>query len=64
VWEAFEDPNCFRLARRHTDFDGTTERDLRLLFLTTPLFQGERQRRGQALFSNTFPITATDSRGY
>jgi hypothetical protein len=61
---AFEDENCFRMERRLTDFDATADIDLRLVFLTLPLFQGERRRQGQAPFSNMFPITVTDSRGY
>ena len=61
---AFKDENCFRMARRLTDFDITTKIDLKLIFLTLPLFQGERQRQGKAPFSNIFPITVTDSRGY
>jgi hypothetical protein len=56
---AFGDDNCFRLAKRHTDFDLTTTIDLRLLFLTMPMFT----RQGSP-FSGTLQITATDMRGY
>jgi hypothetical protein len=56
---AFGDDNCFRLAKRHTDFDLTATIDLRLLFLTMPMFT----RQGSP-FSSTLRITATDMRGY
>jgi hypothetical protein len=62
--DALEEENCFRMVRRLTDFDATADIDLRLVFLTLPLFQGERRRQGQAPFSNIFPITVIDSRGY
>jgi hypothetical protein len=57
--EAFAEDNCFRLAKMHTDFNVTTTIDLRLLFLTLPMFK----RQGSP-FSNTLKIEATDYRGY
>ncbi len=62
--EAFEDENCFRMERRLTDFAVKTDIDLRLMFLTLPFFQGEFRRQGRPLFSNMFPVTAVDYRGY
>ena len=56
---AFEEPDCFRLSKMHTDFDVTTTIDLRLLFLTLPIFQ----REGSP-FSDRFQISATHYRGY
>ena len=52
-------PDCFRLEKMQTDFNIKTEIDLRLLFLSLPLFQ----RQGSP-FSNEFPITITDYRGF
>ncbi|MDR2357392.1 MAG: DUF5702 domain-containing protein [Oscillospiraceae bacterium] len=56
---AFAEDNCFRLSKMRTDFDITTTIDLRLLFLTLPVFKGQG-----APFSNTLKIEATDYRGY
>ena len=55
----FAKSDCFRLAKRHTDFDITTTIDLRLLFLTMPLF-----KKQGAKFSNELEIAETDYRGY
>jgi hypothetical protein len=56
---AFADPKCFRLSKMNTDFDITTTVNLRLFFLTMPMFQ----QQGSP-FSGTFPVKATDYRGY
>jgi hypothetical protein len=56
---AFAEENCFRLAKRHTDFNVTATIDLRLLFLSMPMFT----QQGSP-FSNTLQIVATDFRGY
>jgi hypothetical protein len=56
---AFAEDDCFRLSRLYTDFDITTTIDLRMLFLTLPVFKGQGSP-----FSNTLKIEATDYRGY
>ena len=57
--EALAQEDCFRLHNCKTDFDVTTDIDLRLMFLTMPLFE----RQG-ATFSDTYRIRAVDKRGY
>ena len=61
---ALADENCFRMERRLTSFDFATAIELKLIFLTMPVFQNEAQRQGLPRFSNRIPIVAFDSRGY
>jgi len=56
---ALADPKCIRLKKRYTDFNITTTIDLRLFFLSMPIFT----QQGSP-FSTTFSIIATDYRGY
>jgi len=62
--EALADANCFRMERRLTSFDFATRIDLKLIFLSMPVFQNEMQRQGLPRLSNRIPVVAIDSRGY
>ena len=56
---ALNNLTAIRLKKMNTDFNITTTINLRLYFLTMPMFQ----RQG-ANFERTFPVKATDYRGY
>ena len=56
---ALAEEECFRLSKMRTDFDVTTVIDLRLMFLTMPMFQ----KQGSP-FTNEYQVTETDYRGY